>query len=59
MMRERLLFLASLVFLLGIVLVIGSPLAKNKSSTLLGYGFLLAILGIILAVGIAFLLPIP
>jgi len=55
-MADTLTFTASLAFLIGVLMVMASaiPQLKERFSGLLGYGFLLSFVGIIIAVIVAF-----
>ncbi len=56
-MTESLTFIASLAFLLGVLMVIASviPQLKERIPGLMGYGFLVSVLGIVVAVFAAFM----
>lgn len=56
-MGDTLTFIASLAFLIGVLMVVASavPQLNERFKGLLGYGFLLAFFGIILAVVVAFI----
>ncbi len=56
-MTESLTFIASLAFLLGVLMVMASviPQLKERIPGLMGYGFLVSVLGIVVAVFAAFM----
>jgi len=55
-MADTLTFIASLAFLIGVLMVMASavPQLKKRFSGLMGYGFLLSVIGIVIAVVVAF-----
>ena len=56
-MSESLTFIASLLFLIGVLMVMASvvPQLKERIPGLMGYGFLVSVLGIVMAVVAAFM----
>lgn len=56
-MADSLIFIASLAFLIGVLMVLASavPKLKERFPGLMGYGFLLSVLGVATAAIIAFI----